>query len=76
MMNISDIMVHINEMLDVDARKSLEETIRQVQGVIAPRFNPGKEHLLVISYNGSQTNPNTLLEKVLEQGYHAQLVGL
>jgi hypothetical protein len=75
-MTITDIMVHINEMLDVEARKNLEETMRQVQGVIAPRFNPGKEHLLLISYNGAQTNPKTLLEKVLEQGYHAQLVGL
>jgi hypothetical protein len=48
-MNISDVMIHINEPLSVEARSSLEEAMRQIEGVIAPRFNPSHytqlEHL-------------------------------
>jgi CBS domain-containing protein len=74
-MNISDVMIHINEPLSVEARSSLEEAMRQIEGVIAPRFNPGKEHLLVVAFDPEKTNTAVLLEKVLAAGYTAQLVG-
>lgn len=44
-MNIGDVMIHIAEPLSAEARSSLEDTLRRVDGVIAPRFNPSKEHL-------------------------------
>ena len=75
-MNLCDTMIHINETLDSAARNTLEEQLRKVPGVIAPRFAPGKEHLLLISYNSTQTDTHTLLETVRQPGYNAQLVGL
>lgn len=75
-MNICDVMIHINEPLSAEARASLENTMRKVEGVISPGFNPDKEHLLVIAYNSDKTNTTVLLEKARAEGYTAQLVGM
>ena len=75
-MNISDVMIHINESLNEEARTSLENTMRKVEGVVTPRFNTGKEHLLVIAYDTEKTNTAVLLEKARAAGYTAQLVGM
>lgn len=73
--SISDVMIHINESLSVEARSTLEEAMRQIEGVIAPRFNPGKDHLLVIAFNPDKTNSAALLAKACSSGYTAQLIG-
>jgi hypothetical protein len=75
-MNICDVMIHINEPLNDEARSALENKMRKVEGVISPGFNAGKEHLLLIAYNSEKTNTTVLLEKTLEAGYTAQLVGM
>ncbi|MBI5891468.1 MAG: hypothetical protein HZB47_12495 [Nitrosomonadales bacterium] len=73
--SVSDVMIHINESLSADARVSLEEGMRQIEGVIAPRFNPGKDHLIVIAFNPEKTTTAALLAKARAAGYTAQLVG-
>lgn len=75
-MNISDVMIHINEPLSLEARSSLENALRKVEGVVSPRFNAGKEHLLVIAYDTEQTSTAALLEQTRAAGYTAQLVGM
>lgn len=75
-MNISDTMIHINESLDIRARSSLEDAMREIEGVVSPRFNAGKEHLLVIAYDTDKTDTATLLGKARSAGYTAQLVGM
>lgn len=74
-MNITDVMIHINEPLSVAARSSLEEAMRQIDGVVAPRFNPGREHLLVIAFDPDKANAADLLQKARAAGYTAQLIG-
>jgi hypothetical protein len=74
-MNITDVMIHINEPLSVAARSSLEEAMRQIEGVVAPRFNPGKEHLLVVAFDPDKANAADLLQKARAAGYTAQLIG-
>lgn len=74
-MNISDIMIHINESLSEEARTSLEDAMRKVEGVVSPRFNAGKQHLLVIAYDPEKTNSAVLLGKARAAGYTVQLVG-
>lgn len=74
-MNVSDILIHINQDLNEQQRKSLEESMRQVDGVVAPRFNPGKDHLLLVAFNPDATSTAALLAKVQSFGYKAQLVG-
>lgn len=75
-MNMSDAMIHINESLSTDARSSLENALRKIDGVVSPRFNAGKEHLLVIAYDTDTTNAAVLLEHTRAAGYTAQLVGM
>ena len=75
-MNVSDIMIHINEPLDEAAHSSIEKSLRQVEGVISPRFNIGKAHLLMVAFNPEKTSGAALLEKVRAAGYTAQLVGM
>lgn len=74
-MSISDILIHINKSLSEQQRISLEEEVRQVEGVVAPRFNPGKEHLLLVAFNPDVASSTTLLAKVQSFGYNAQLIG-
>lgn len=75
-MKISDVMIHINEPLSTEARSSLENALREIEGVVSPRFNAGKEHLLVIAYDTEQTSTTALLEQTRAAGYTAQLVGM
>lgn len=74
-MNISDVMIHVSEELDIEARSALEARMRDLDGVIAPRFNPGKEHLLVVAFDPDKASPAELLGTVRAAGYAAQLVG-
>lgn len=74
-MYISDVMIHINESLGIEARTSLEEAMRTIDGVVAPRFNTGKEHLLMIAFDPHKTSSAVLLKKARDAGLTAQLVG-
>ncbi|MCG6936424.1 MAG: hypothetical protein LJE73_11070 [Proteobacteria bacterium] len=75
-MNISDVMIHINESLSEEAQSTLENVLRKIDGVVSPGFNKGKAHLLVIAYDTEKTNTAILLEKTRAEGYTAQLVGM
>ncbi|MFZ0790242.1 MAG: hypothetical protein WAM94_11545 [Chromatiaceae bacterium] len=75
-MRISDVMIHIQEPLSTAARSSLEDTLRGVDGVIAPRFGAGTEHLLLVAFDADRVRPADLLAAVTQAGGHAQLVGL
>ncbi|MES9858722.1 MAG: ATP-binding protein [Sedimenticola sp.] len=73
-MQASDIMIHIDENLMGSEQQELETTVRELEGVIAPRFN--KEHLFLVSYNPDKINSSELLSTVKASGYKAQLVGM
>ena len=73
-MQTSDVMIHIDENLDTSKQQELETEIRELEGVIAPRFN--LEHLLLVSYNPDKTSSSELLSVVKDKGYNAQLVGM
>lgn len=74
-MNISDVMIHINESLSRDELTALENAMRKIEGVVSPRFNPGKEHLMMIAFDPTKTTSATLLKTARAAGYTAQLIG-
>ena len=74
-MSVSDILIHIDDDLGEQERKSLEESMREITGVVAPRFNSGKEYLLLVAFNPEVTTTAALLARVESHGYNAQLVG-
>lgn len=73
-MHTPDVTIHINEALDATKQDALESAMRQIDGVIAPRFN--LPNMLVVLYNSDKTSPAVLLNAVTSRGYQAQLVGL
>jgi hypothetical protein len=73
-MQATDIMIHVSDNLSTDQKFNVESQLREIEGVIAPRFN--KDHLLVIYFNQDKTTSSILLNMVQSSGYQAQLVGL
>jgi hypothetical protein len=74
-MNINDVVIHVNEALDAQERHDLEAQMREIDGVIAPRFNDQKTHLMIVAYDPDHTSTIALLDAVRGQGYHAQHCG-
>ena len=75
-MQLSDVLIHLNQNINISEKENIIEQLRAVEGVIAPRFNKKREHLLFVSYNSDTINSLTLLNEVQDKGYKAQLVGL
>ena len=75
-MSAGDVMIHIKESLSAEARSSLENDMQKVEGVISPRFNAGKEHLLMVAFDRKRTSAAVLLQTTRAAGYTAQLVGM
>ncbi len=73
-MNGADIMVHFQENLDAGQKNLIESQLREIEGVIAPRFN--KEHLLLVYYNSDKTDSSVFLNLFKANGYQAKLVGI
>lgn len=73
-MQTTDVMIHVEDLLSQNKRQAIEDMLRSVDGVIAPRFN--KPNLLVVLYSAERTNAPALLKIVTTAGYQAQLVGL
>ena len=75
-MYIADLLIHVNENLSPAKRASLEEELRKISGVIAPRFNEETPHLLLVCYDAREVNSRDLLTRVKANAYNAQLVGM
>jgi len=74
-MDINDVVIHVNETLDTQARRDLEDKMRDIDGVIAPKFNDRRPHLMIVAYDPGHTRTRELLDAVQRQGYHAQHCG-
>jgi len=74
-MYINDVVLHVNETLDAQARRNLEDQMRAIDGVIAPRFNDRRTHLMIVAYDPDRLSTGALLEQVQRRGYHAQHCG-
>ncbi|MEN8251042.1 MAG: hypothetical protein ABFS32_19065 [Bacteroidota bacterium] len=75
-MNLPEVLIHVSEKQNDSEKNELVEQLRNVDGVIAPRFSQESEHLLFVSYNSDTTNATALLDMVKQNGFKAQLVGL
>ena len=75
-MQLSDVLIHIDETPDESGQDGLVASLRNLEGVIAPRFSQEKEHTLFVSYNPDAIDATALLEKVKESGFKARLIGM
>lgn len=75
-MQLTDVLIHLDLNINNTEKRNIVEKLRAIDGVIAPRFNKEREHLLMVSYNSDTISSLTLLNEVKNKGYKAQLVGL
>jgi len=75
-MQLTDVLIHLDQNINEADKGNMIEQLRAVDGVIAPRFNKEREHLLLVSYNSDKISSLSLINEVKDKGYKAQLVGL
>ena len=47
-MELTDVLIHVSDKINDDEKGNLIKELRNLNGVIAPRFNEDKEHLLLV----------------------------
>jgi len=75
-MDMVDVTVHIDETVNHERRIKIADTVRESKGVMGVAFHDEKPHLMIIEYNPKMVGSKDLLQIVLGQGVHAELVGL
>jgi hypothetical protein len=75
-MKMSDVLIHVNETIEDVGRVRLEESLRALKGVVAPRFSPSHDHLMFVAYDPDSTSAATILGQIHGQGYGAQIVAI
>jgi hypothetical protein len=50
-MQLSDVLIQIDEIPDESEQDRLVEQLRSLEGVIAPGFSLEKDHFIFVSYN-------------------------
>jgi hypothetical protein len=75
---LADVTLHVDEELDDEARASLEQALRECDGVVSVHFNTNtaRPHLAVIEFVPEKVSSQDLLSIVQRQGYHGELMGL
>lgn len=70
----TSVILHIEELLDEQDRQSIESKVQQVEGVIHVHFNETQHQLMIVGYDPNRTNSARILNRVLRQHLHAQLI--
>lgn len=74
--NLNEVMLHLQESLDDDALRALEDNVRLDAGVVSVGHNPDNAHMIMVVYDSETTHAASLLHNFTERGLHAQVVGL
>ncbi len=75
-MGIVDVVIHVDETIDHDRRTRIAGTVRAHNGVAGVAHHDEKPHLMIVEYDPAAVTAQTLLKVVLDEGVHAELVGL
>jgi Glu-tRNA(Gln) amidotransferase subunit E-like FAD-binding protein len=75
-MEMADVTVHIDETTDHERRTQIADTVRAHKGVMGVAHHDEKPHLMIIEYDPDTVASQELLQIVLDQGVHAELIGL
>ena len=71
-----DVMIHIDPETTHQVRDNLRDLILNNNGVAAAAFHDDKPHLMIVEYDPDVISSQQLLQVVIQQGCHAELVGL
>ena len=74
-MHVTDMVMHIDNFLGMDSRRSVERVINTNQGVLQARFNDKRPHLMLVSYDSDRTTSFEILAQMTGQQLVAERVG-
>lgn len=75
-MEMVDVTIHVDETIDHERRTEIADIIRAHKGVMAVAHHDEKPHLMLIEYDPDTVTSQELLQIVLDQSVHAELIGL
>ena len=73
---LADVTLHIDENLNVEQRESIEDSLRALDGVVSVHNSDNTPHLTIIEFNPAVMDSQKILKRVVDQGAHAELIGL
>jgi len=73
---MTDVLVHIDETLKEQELDRVEDRLRNEDGVISVHHESNHPHLMLVEYNPELATSRSILQTVTRQGLHAELVGL
>ena len=74
--DIADVTVHIDETLDHSKLQNLADDVRGMRGVESVSFHDDKPHLMIVKYDPSLSNAQSIHQTITAKGVHAKLIGL
>lgn len=74
-MHVTDMVMHIDNTLGEDSRRSVEQIIRNNEGVLGARFNDKRPHLMLVSYDTDRTSSFEIMAQITSQQLCAERVG-
>lgn len=72
--DVCDVAIHIDETLNDRELVNLEEAIRSDFGIVSVGHNHDK-HMVFVVYNPELLRSRDILDRVTNQGFHAELIG-
>ena len=72
----ADFIIHIDEELSTEKIYDIEHIIGLNAGVHSVCVNDKRQHLMLVDYDPHEITSKIILNNVINQGMHAQLVGL
>lgn len=74
--SLVDVTIHVDEAINEDQQNTVIEVLRDCNGVVAVGHQHKSFHLFIVEYDPDLVNSRELLDVVIKQGVHAELVGL
>ncbi len=74
--NLVDVTIHIDETLNAEQRGTIEESLRALDGVVSVHNGDKTPHLTIVEYDPAAMDSHKILQRVIDQGAHAEMVGL
>jgi hypothetical protein len=74
-MHITDMVMHVDDNLEEQSRRSVEKTLTGQRGVIHAHFNERRPHLMLVSYDTERTSSFEILAGMSGQSLCAERIG-
>ena len=74
-MHVTDMVMHVDNNLGEDTRRTIEKALTGNRGVIHAHFNDKRPHLMLVSYDTDTTSSFEILAQMTGQQLCAERVG-